>query len=101
MQGSVSPFRKRYEAPAMLPWGMSRHTSLQSGHVTLPAKCAHIRQSRRRNSMNARVKGTLFAAGLITAAVTGGALAQQEEKLGTLTFATSCDPKVQGEFERG
>src|SRR5262249_28934149 len=27
--------------------------------------------------------------------------AQQDEKLGKLSFSTSCDPKVQAEFERG
>jgi len=44
----------------------------------------------------------LCAAGLITAVLTTGAFAQQqEEKLGTLSFPTSCDPKVQAEFERG
>jgi tetratricopeptide (TPR) repeat protein len=50
-----------------------------------------IRQSRR-----------VCAAGLITALLTVGASGQQgEEKLGTLSFPTSCDPKVQAEFERG
>ena len=29
------------------------------------------------------------------------ALAQQDEKLGKVSFPTSCDPKVQAEFERG
>jgi tetratricopeptide (TPR) repeat protein len=41
------------------------------------------------------------AAGLFTAALTAGAFGQQGEKLGTLSFPTSCDPKVQAEFERG
>ncbi|HZN31988.1 MAG TPA: hypothetical protein VFB88_21720, partial [Xanthobacteraceae bacterium] len=45
-------------------------------------------------------KRILFA-GLLTAALSGGALGQQDEKLGKLTFPTSCDPKVQAEFERG
>src|SRR5882672_6398609 len=40
-------------------------------------------------------------AGLITAALTGSAFGQQDEKLGKLSFPTSCDPKVQAEFERG
>jgi tetratricopeptide (TPR) repeat protein len=45
---------------------------------------------------------TLCTAGLITALLTAGAYGQQgEEKLGTLSFPTSCDPKVQVEFERG
>ena len=57
-----------------------------------PKERAMKRQSRR----------TLCAAGLITAALASGAFAQQqEEKLGTLSFPTSCDPKVQAEFERG
>ena len=52
--------------------------------------------------MNKRSKQILCAAGLITAVLTVGAFGQQrEEKLGTLSFPTSCDPKVQAEFERG
>src|SRR6516162_9542650 len=37
----------------------------------------------------------------ITAALSCGAFAQQDEKLGKLSFPTSCDRKVQAEFERG
>jgi tetratricopeptide (TPR) repeat protein len=37
----------------------------------------------------------------LATALSGGAFAQQEEKLGKLSFPTSCDPKVQVEFERG
>jgi tetratricopeptide (TPR) repeat protein len=52
--------------------------------------------------MNRKSRRTLCAAGLITALLTAGAYGQQgEEKLGTLSFPTSCDPKVQAEFERG
>src|SRR5215813_7908402 len=52
--------------------------------------------------MNKQSRRTLCAAGLITAALASGAFAQErEEKLGTLSFPTSCDPKVQAEFERG
>src|SRR5215468_4536117 len=52
--------------------------------------------------MNKQSRRTLCAAGLITALLTGGAFGQQpEEKLGTLSFPTSCDPKVQAQFERG
>jgi tetratricopeptide (TPR) repeat protein len=51
--------------------------------------------------MSAQSKRLLFAATLITAALTGGAFAQQDEKLGKLSFPTSCNPKVQAEFERG
>ena len=52
--------------------------------------------------MKRQSRRALCAAGLITAALASGAIAQQqEEKLGTLSFPTSCDPKVQAEFERG
>ena len=37
----------------------------------------------------------------ITAALSFSAFGQQDEKLGKLSFPTSCDPKVQAEFERG
>src|SRR5215216_876648 len=46
-------------------------------------------------------KRLMLAASVITAALTAGAFAQQDEKLGNVTFPTSCDPKVQAEFERG
>jgi tetratricopeptide (TPR) repeat protein len=45
-------------------------------------------------------KCLILAAG-ITAALSCGAFGQQDEKLGKVTFPTSCDPKVQAEFERG
>src|SRR5437763_7826846 len=52
--------------------------------------------------MNKQARRIFFVAGLVTAAITGSAFGQQqEEKLGTLSFPTSCDPKVQAEFERG
>src|SRR5712672_1505006 len=52
--------------------------------------------------MNKQLKRTLCAAGLITAVLTAGAFGQErEEKLGALSFPTSCDPKVQADFERG
>jgi tetratricopeptide (TPR) repeat protein len=41
------------------------------------------------------------SAALLSTALGCGAFAQQEEKLGKLSFPTSCDPKVQAEFERG
>src|ERR1700730_11730026 len=47
-----------------------------------------------------RQKCLVFAAG-ITAALSCSAFGQQDEKLGKLSFPTSCDPKVQVEFERG
>ena len=34
-------------------------------------------------------------------ALVGGAIAQQDEKLGKVVFPTSCDPNVQAEFDRG
>jgi tetratricopeptide (TPR) repeat protein len=45
-------------------------------------------------------KYLILAAGL-TAALSCSAFAQQDEKLGKLSFPTSCDPRVQAEFERG
>src|SRR6195256_5715478 len=51
--------------------------------------------------MNAKSGRTLFVAGLITAALTRGATGQQDDKLGKVTFATSCGPAVQVEFDRG
>src|SRR5215471_16789263 len=47
------------------------------------------------------LRRNLFAVGLITAVLASGALGQQDEKLGKVTFPTSCDPKVQAEFNRG
>jgi tetratricopeptide (TPR) repeat protein len=43
----------------------------------------------------------LLLAAVMTAALTSNALAEPDEKLGRLSFPTSCDPKVQAEFERG
>jgi tetratricopeptide (TPR) repeat protein len=51
--------------------------------------------------MNTQSWRISFAAGLITAALTSGAIAQQDEKLGKVVFPTSCDPNVQAEFDRG
>src|SRR5437667_1814189 len=51
--------------------------------------------------MNAKSGRTLFAAGLITAALASGAIGQQDEKLGKVVFPISCDPTVQAEFDRG
>jgi tetratricopeptide (TPR) repeat protein len=45
-------------------------------------------------------KRQILLAGLVTVALGCGAAAQ-DEKLGKLSFPTSCDPKVQAEFERG
>src|SRR5262245_7517768 len=46
-------------------------------------------------------KYLVIAASLITVTLTGSAWSQQEEKLGKVSFPTSCDPRVQAEFERG
>ena len=46
-------------------------------------------------------KRLVIVASLITAALAGSVSAQQDEKLGRVNFPTSCDPKVQAEFERG
>src|SRR3979411_2961650 len=51
--------------------------------------------------MNTQSGRKLFASDLITAALTTGAIAQQDEKLGKVVFPTSCDPAVQTEFDRG
>src|SRR5258705_14025704 len=59
------------------------------------------RKAWRRLTMNAKSGRTLFAAGLVTAALASGAIGQQDENLGKVTFPTSCDPKVQVEFDRG
>src|SRR5882762_9599687 len=47
-----------------------------------------------------KLKCLVLIAG-ITAALNGVAFGQSDEKLGKLSFSTSCDPKVQAEFERG
>ncbi|MCK1708598.1 hypothetical protein IVA83_05435 [Bradyrhizobium sp. 143] len=51
--------------------------------------------------MNTQSRRISFAAGLITAALASGAIAQQDEKLGKVVFPTSCAPNVQTEFDRG
>ena len=51
--------------------------------------------------MNKRAQRILLVVGLVTAAITCSALGQQEERLGKVSFPTSCDAKVQAEFERG
>jgi tetratricopeptide (TPR) repeat protein len=43
----------------------------------------------------------LLCAASLLAALATGASAQQADKLGKVTFPTSCDPKVQAQFERG
>ena len=43
----------------------------------------------------------LLATGLITTALASGAIGQQDQKLGTVSFPTSCTPNAQAEFDRG
>ena len=50
--------------------------------------------------MKRQLRRSLFAVGLVTT-LTGSAIGQQDERLGNVTFATSCDSKVQAEFNRG
>jgi len=61
---------------------------------------AAVVSDRARLEMPMKPKRLILVAG-ITAALTCSALGQQDEKLGKLSFPTSCDPKVQAEFERG
>jgi tetratricopeptide (TPR) repeat protein len=51
--------------------------------------------------MNMRWRRSVSAIGLLTAMLASSAVGQQDEKLGKVTFQTSCDPKVQAEFNRG
>jgi tetratricopeptide (TPR) repeat protein len=51
--------------------------------------------------MRMQSRRILLAAGLITVSLASDAVAQQDEKLGKVDFPTSCDPKVQAEFNRG
>ena len=46
-------------------------------------------------------KYLIIGASLITTVLTTSAWSQQDERLGKVRFPTSCDPKVQTEFERG
>jgi hypothetical protein len=46
------------------------------------------------------IRSTLVA-GLMLVVLSFGAFGQQDEMLGKLSFPTSCDPKVQRDFERG
>jgi hypothetical protein len=50
--------------------------------------------------MNRQLRRSLLAVGLLTT-LAGSAIGQQDDRLGNVTFATSCDPKVQAEFNRG
>ena len=50
--------------------------------------------------MNRQLRRTFIAVGLVTT-LTSSAIGQQDERLGNVTFPTSCDPKVQAEFNRG
>jgi tetratricopeptide (TPR) repeat protein len=54
-----------------------------------------------RLTMSTQLVRILLATGLITTALTSSAIGQQDEKLGKVTFPTSCDTDVQAEFDRG
>ena len=51
--------------------------------------------------MKSKFAKCLILAAAISVALSSSAFGQQDEKLGKLSFPTSCDPKVQAEFERG
>jgi hypothetical protein len=61
---------------------------------------AAIVRDRTRLEAPMKPKSLMLVAAVI-AALSCGASAQQDEKLGKLSFPISCDPKVQAEFERG
>lgn len=48
-----------------------------------------------------KLRRLMLGVGLVTAVLCSSSFGQQDEKLGKLSFSTSCDPKVQAEFERG
>ena len=66
----------------------------------LQQSTAAVVSDRLRTEVPMKPKCLILVAG-ITAALSCSALGQQDEKLGKLSFPTSCDPKVQAEFERG
>src|SRR5215475_2240495 len=47
------------------------------------------------------LRRSLFAAGVIATVLPGSTFSQQDDRLGNVSFPTSCDPKVQAEFNRG
>ena len=51
--------------------------------------------------MKMRWRQSLLVAGFMAAVLPGGAFGEQDERLGNVTFPTSCDPKVQADFNRG
>ena len=44
---------------------------------------------------------SILTAGLMTVVMSGNTFGQQDDRLGKLSFPTSCDPAVQAQFERG
>ena len=68
--------------------------------IVLEQPTAAIVSDRTRPEAPMKPKCLILVAGII-AALSCSAFGQQDEKLGKLTFPTSCDPKVQAEFERG
>lgn len=80
----------------------------QMKHMTKAEMIAHLkgtalparpRASRGGRSMKPKI--LRLATCLLGVALGGGAFALQDEKLGRVSFPTSCDPSVQDEFERG
>src|SRR5262245_20659180 len=63
-----------------------------------PHRRAHAR-FRWENAM--KPKYLIIGASLITMVLSTSVRSQQDEMLGKVSFPTSCDPKVQTEFERG
>jgi tetratricopeptide (TPR) repeat protein len=55
----------------------------------------------RQREVHMKSTRAMILASVMTVAASCGAFAQQDERLGRLSFPTSCDPKVQAEFERG
>src|SRR4051812_39864885 len=90
------------------PMTMRSSAPLQDNRTTgiskawrLEARGPPLSQVERRLTMSTQWTRVLFAMGLVTAALTSGAIAQQDQQLGKVSFPTSCDPNVQAEFDRG
>src|SRR5262249_50695942 len=84
-----------------LEWqGLIHEPASHSQNRVLKQSTAAVGGRSRAPGGSMKPKDLILVAG-ITAALSCGAFAQQDEKLGRLSFPTSCDPKVQAEFERG
>jgi len=78
-----------------MPWA-----GISFANSVLEQPNAAVVSDRARLEVPMKSKCLILVAG-ITAALSCSAFGQQDEKLGKLNFPTSCDPKVQAEFERG